>query len=319
MLLRVTALALFVAGWSPAFGEAPAVGPEVIERPFLWRIEGERPSFLFGSIHLPDERVHAHAPVLEEALAASDVLLTEIPLDMESMMTAQAAQMLGESTPLSERLPPELYARAEAYLASKGLPITAFSRVKLWALWVTLGQIEYLSEMMKRPALDMALWQRAGELGKERAAVETLQEQLAVFEAFTSGELIQLIAQTLDDLEAAREGASPMERLVEEYVSGDLDALYALLTESVDVDSVVGRKFVTRLVTERNVRMAERIAARLQAEPEKAHFFVIGTLHYPGERGLLALLRKQGLALSRLSAGDSALPTSRPLAPALGE
>ena len=40
-----------------------------------------------------------------------------------------------------------------AYLSSKGLPIELFGRVKLWALWVTLGQIDYLSEMMKRPAL----------------------------------------------------------------------------------------------------------------------------------------------------------------------
>ena len=65
--------------------------------------------------------------------------------------------------------------------------------------------------------------------------------------------------------------------------------------------------------------MAARIAERLRAEPAKAHFFAIGTLHYPGKRGLLALLAKQGFVLTRLAAGDAALPLLEPRPKAVGE
>lgn len=316
LLLAAAALA---GGIQPVLAAPEVSAPQRIEAPFLWRVEGATPSFLFGSIHLPDERVHALPPVFDEALAASDIVLTEIPLDGESMMAAQAAQLIGEGTPLVERLPPEVYGRVAAYLRSKGLPIEAFGRIKLWALWVTLGQIDYLAELMKRPALDMALWREAGALGKERAAIETLEEQLSVFEAFSREEMLQLIEQTIEDLEQAREGVSPMETLVEAYVAGDLDALQALMTENVDMDSVAGRKFVKLLVDERNARMADRIATRLRAEPEKSHLFAVGTLHFPGEKGLLALLAKQGFTLTRLSAGDVALPPSESRPSAVGE
>ena len=54
---------------------APVATPQVaakaataIERPLLWRIELPTPSYLYGTIHLPDDRVTSLPPVVTEAM-----------------------------------------------------------------------------------------------------------------------------------------------------------------------------------------------------------------------------------------------------------
>src|SRR5437773_1181942 len=50
-------------------------------KPFLWRIEGPVPSYLYGTIHLPDSRVLDMPEVVRQAIAASDGIFTELPID----------------------------------------------------------------------------------------------------------------------------------------------------------------------------------------------------------------------------------------------
>src|SRR5215471_17859297 len=51
------------------------------EKPFLWRIEGTPPSYLYGTVHVPDPRVLELPEVVRKAFDASDVFNAEIPLD----------------------------------------------------------------------------------------------------------------------------------------------------------------------------------------------------------------------------------------------
>ena len=44
------------------------------ENPYLWRIEGETPSYLFGTIHLPDPRVTTFHPEVVKAIRGADAI-----------------------------------------------------------------------------------------------------------------------------------------------------------------------------------------------------------------------------------------------------
>src|SRR6185295_13415884 len=59
------------------------VAPQVraTEKPFLWRIDGAPPSYLYGTVHVPDQRVLELPEVVRRAFDASDVFNAEIPLD----------------------------------------------------------------------------------------------------------------------------------------------------------------------------------------------------------------------------------------------
>ena len=69
--MRRTGLTVLAIGWvlaacapEPAAPEASAAA-EAPANPLLWRIEGDRSSWLFGTIHLPDPRVVTLAPEVE--------------------------------------------------------------------------------------------------------------------------------------------------------------------------------------------------------------------------------------------------------------
>src|SRR5215472_8171208 len=75
-----------------AGAQAPAVQPT--QKPLLWRIEGTVPSYLYGTIHIPDQRVLALPDVVTRAMNASDAVYTEVVLDQATLSAAAAAGQL---------------------------------------------------------------------------------------------------------------------------------------------------------------------------------------------------------------------------------
>ena len=120
----VTAIALFAPRLLPAQVPAPADGPAAapavavptqVERPLLWRIELATPSYLFGTIHLPDERVTKLPPVVADVLDRCDALYTELPLELTYLMKQMDGMQLPKGATLRGALGDELYDEVAAY------------------------------------------------------------------------------------------------------------------------------------------------------------------------------------------------------------
>jgi len=123
-------------------------------------------------------------------------------------------------------------------------------------------------------------------------------------------EQVHLLVKTLDLLERSeREGTPYTEQLVRTYLAGDADDLLRFMYKDIDPQDPFDRRFVQRLLVERNRRMAERIAARLRAQPETSCFFAIGAGHLGGKDGILKLLEKAGFRLRRVGATGPASGT----------
>jgi uncharacterized protein YbaP (TraB family) len=288
-----------------AAADAPRGDVAPTEHPFLWVIEGETPSFLYGTVHLPDERVVTLPPVVSEAFAASDMFFTEIPMDADTQQKANLAFMLPAGRSLQDILPPALYTRADAYLKARGYSIVLFQQMKVYGLMAVLAVLDYLEDMLTQPPLDDMLYEDALKMGKEVGAVETLEEQIGVFEALTEKEQTRLLEETLDYLETYDENdAPPTEKMVQAYLEGNAERLTRLMYEYMDPSDPLGRKFMNLVLTERNQRMAERIDASLRREPDRVQFFAIGALHYPLEHGILAQLEDEGYTIRRLVSDD---------------
>jgi uncharacterized protein YbaP (TraB family) len=303
VLALLAPLALSVAACrsaQQASGPASRAPGPVETGPLLWRIEGPVPSWAYGTIHLPDARVLELPEAVRGALGRSDVLVAETPLEQAAMQQMAARAMLPEGESLREIMPPDLYERTGRYLAGRGLPIEALSRVRVWALSTQLVTLDYLAEFATAEPLDARLWSLAADAGKRLEGLETLDEQLAVFESLTLEEQLEIHGQTLDLLErAAEEGRSPARELVDVYLTGDAGALMDKMDESFDPGSPAARKLRRLLLDERNARMAERIAERIEREPETSFFFAVGAAHLPGEGGVAELLEQAGYEVSR--------------------
>jgi uncharacterized protein YbaP (TraB family) len=146
------------------------------------------------------------------------------------------------------------------------------------------------------------LYTRAQKDGKTVGALETVDEQVGVFEAFTDSEQTRMLELTLDELDvAAKTGRPSSQAMIAGYLSGDLDRLAKMMNDSMEGDTALSRKFADLALSRRNVIMADRIAARRAEQPDRVCFFAVGAGHYAGDRGILQLLAKKGLKVTRLS------------------
>ncbi|MCE2389959.1 MAG: TraB/GumN family protein [Proteobacteria bacterium] len=276
--------------------------PEPTRRPFLWRIEGEPPSYLYGTIHVPDERVLALPPAVTLALDEAQVFCPEVWMDPEGQMKMTLAVLLPRGQSLGDLLPEALYRRLDRYMQREGVPLAFFERMKLWAVAANLGLLDYYRQgAAMKPPHDLHLYGLADAAGKRLDALETIEEQMALMDSVDRPHQIAMLEEALGHLERVEPGAaSPIEELIAAYLSGDGDRLMRVGLQYTDLDDPRNARFTDALIRQRNHTMAAAIDERLRAASGPSYFFALGSLHLPGAEGLVSLLRERGHALERV-------------------
>lgn len=271
-----------------------------VENPFLWTIESETPSYLFGTMHLADERLLTLPDVVMEAIEDSDILYTEIRLDSVTDSLQIAPSLLPEGQQLSDILPQDVYDRLGSYLSSKNIPILVFENFQIWAVATSILLLDDMENLFLNQPLDYYLWNLALSKGKGVRGLETLEEHFEFSSCLTEEEQVELLVETLDqlgELEDTYENIYSV--LLEPYMAGSPEDLQALDLLFVEEKSQVSEKLDESLVTERNHIMANRINELISSNPDTQYFFAIGTAHYYGEEGILELLETEGYTITR--------------------
>lgn len=278
-----------------AGGIAPAPAAERYEQGLLWRIEGKGApaSHVFGTIHLADQRVTSLPPAVATELNRARSLTIEVGLDAGAIAALASRMIYSDGRNLQEVAGPELYEKAVAITAGLGLPDPLLRLFKPWAVALLLSA----PQQDPSGVLDIVLARSAGEQGKPVHELESLDEQIAVFEGMSEGDQLALMRQAVASHERMPQMVG---RLVEAYLARDLAGMWRISEESGGEGAEAKRlraAFGRRLLEDRNVRMAERAEARLQ---EGGAFIAVGALHLYGDAGLLALLEKRGYRVTRV-------------------
>ena len=294
---------------APPVASAPskaAVGA-TIDKPMLWVIEGEKkPSYLFGTIHLPDERLTPLPEVVELALTTADAVRTEILMDTTTMMRVASAMQRTDGTSLKEVLPHELYARAARYLEKRGGDLAIVENFKTLPAAMNVALVEFMPQFARHQPLDVMIFQRAAQAGKDVGGLETAEFQIELFTGLAEAEQVHLFERMMETLEKAeKEGRSELGRMFEQYLAGDLGSIEKTMSEYLASPSRIERDFYKRLLNDRNVTMSQEILKQLKAKPERSYFFAVGAGHMPGEQGLLRLLGAAGYQVRRLTPSDA--------------
>jgi uncharacterized protein YbaP (TraB family) len=278
-----------------------AEAPATVERPLLWRIELPTPSYLYGTIHLPDERVTDLPPVVAATMDRCDALYTELPMDMALLLKQAGRMQLAEGESLKGLLGDELYGEVAAYVQQKGVSMALFDRMQPWAAGTQIGMLDQLKEMASKQPLDMQIYQRAKRAGKTVGGLETVDEQVAVFADMTVAEQRAYVRDALANVKSEEAaGRKPTEELLKLYLKGDATAIEQKVMEFPLTDAKLKKRLMKRLVDDRNVAMADRIVRKLQEQPEAVQVFAVGAAHYPGKMGVLALLPQRGYRVTRI-------------------
>ncbi len=265
----------------------------------LWRVDtpGSEPSYLFGTIHLTDDRVTKLPPPVIKALDSSQSLTGELILNAETQRALMQVIVLTGERDLEDILGSELYGR----VLERTRPIGMFDgSLRRLEPWVVMGMIGLPAEEIARAAtghlnVDQTLQEMARDRGIPLHALESVAEQADAIGGMPEADLVQIIREAVDmqpDLHAL------IEELIGFYLAQDLSGFHTRMVElsaGQDLDRL--NRFMDRVLDMRNARMADRMAGVLA---EGNAFVAVGAMHLPGENGLLNLLEQRGHGITRV-------------------
>ena len=252
----------------------------------LWKIEagGLQPSYLFGTIHSDDPRVTKLPKAVEQAFDRSGSFTMELIADGAGIVAMAEAMFFNDGRTLESVLGKALYAETRAALSEQGLPTRGIEKKKPWAIIMALSTPRPKSGLF----LDLALQVKATLQAKPTYGLESMQEQIAVFNDMPMPDQVKLLKETL---RIHRQIKEQLEELIQAYLARDLAHLMTIVHKFKPDDDRVYRAMIDRLLTKRNKIMAERMKTRLQ---EGNAFIAIGAGHLPGKQGVLHLLELSG-------------------------
>jgi len=280
--------------------------PAPPDQPFLWRVDGnglEKPSHLFGTIHLSNERIAKLHPAAKRAFDDADAFHAEISMEMMNQMAGAMLMMRRDGKKLSDAIGPELTEQLKAQLQAiqPGLDIAILQPMKTWAAAMMVVMLPH--QLEGREALDLILWNRAKADGKSTAGLEKIEDQIGAFEILNEAEQVVYLRETLATLADAED---IMNQLIAAYEAGDEVKLNKLLIDSMKLDGEdeevrkISERLIEALIKNRDINIASKIHEILTAQPEKSHFFAVGAAHYLGEESIRKHLSDKGYTITRI-------------------
>lgn len=276
-------------------------------RGLLWKIEkdGVAPSWLFGTMHLTDERVVTLTPAAQKAYDGAQTVVIETTdvLDEQkaavALMSRPDLMMFTDSTTLDSLLSPQDKAIVEAGLKERGVPLASVQKMKPWMLAAVIA-IPACEQQRKQAGvqiLDIKLANDAKAAGKEVTGLETMVDQI---NAMASLPIEFHIKGLVETLKLGNKLEDLFETMIVMYERGDTGMVWPLFRQmqppGTEQDTDGYAAFEEALIDTRNVTMADH------AEPiiDKGNAFIaVGALHLPGEKGLVEMLRKRGYTVTR--------------------
>jgi uncharacterized protein YbaP (TraB family) len=277
---------------------APAPLAAKVPSPFtegvLWRIakRGVPDSYAFGTIHIADPRVGI-APPVADALARSRMLALELVGSVVDERVFEL-ELLPDGRRLEGLIGQAAFTQVRAELAAQDVPERVIERMKPWAAMIKVAR---LAPPGGEVSLDQQLLAAARARRLKIEPLELVEEQIAAFDAVPVETQVALLKHVLTDRPALEAG---VERTIQAWLRGDLAELARLNAGSHGRFSEMGRHhhvLTTHLIHDRNVLMHHRLAMPLRAG---RMFVAVGALHLHGEKGLLALIARDGYRVTRV-------------------
>ncbi|BAV34190.1 polysaccharide biosynthesis protein GumN [Sulfuricaulis limicola] len=282
-----------VAATATAKNSVSAAGPAVRNtKGLLWKIEspGAAANYLFGTIHSDDPRITALPDAVTRTLDASTRFVMEAIIDGESLMRMAEVMFFNDERTLEQVVGRKLYAESVKALSARGMPTLGVEKQKPWAVMMALS----MPPPRTGEFLDLVLQARAAQQNKPVSGLETVAEQLAIFDELPLRDQVALLEDTVRlQPELDRE----FEALHKAWLARDLAAIIAISEKHKPTDERLYQEGMDRLIVQRNRRMAERMTPMLK---QGGAFIAVGAAHLPGETGLLQLIEKAGYRVTAI-------------------
>ncbi|XP_059196643.1 metalloprotease TIKI2 [Centropristis striata] len=182
----------------------------------------------------------------------------------------------------------------------------------VWVMLMVNSLTEWDVRSRGTPVLDLFLAQEAERMRKTTGAVERVEEQCHPLNGLNFSQVLFALNQTLLQHEGVRagslQGSYTTEDLITHYNCGDLSSIIFnhdtsqlphFINSSLPAHDrmtalQIDSYFRQELIYKRNERMARRVSALLQRNPNQTYFFAFGAGHFLGNHSVLDILRQEG-------------------------
>jgi hypothetical protein len=285
-------LGLLAGACTTAPSPAPPSGP----RPAMWKVaDADTTIYLFGTIHMLPEGLQWRTPAFEQAMAASDALVTEAVLGEDPAAAGVAMGRLAFSPglpPLAQRVPPAKRQALAAMIKQTGLPAAALDGLETWAAALSLLSASFQQiGLTPEHGVERKLEAAYKAAGKPVSGLETLDIQMRYFDRLSEEAQRAFLVGVIDSPADSR---AEFEEMVKAWAAGDTDAI----AETFDAETSFSPELRAVLMTRRNAAWAEWVRRRL--EQPGTVLVAVGAGHLAGKDSVQRMLAGQGVRAARV-------------------
>ena len=251
----------------------------------LWSVSGNgltAPSYIYGTIHLicPDDfKISA---TLKEKIKEAKEIYLEMDMTDPSMVMKMAGLSIMKEHSLKDLLSETDYRILSKYVTdSIGLPMMLFNNMKPLLLMSAL--YTKVVPCSNPKSYEQAFMQMAKEQHKEVKGLETIEDQMSVFDKIPDSAEAQMLVEMITTMPKQR---AEFAKMVEDYKKQDINALQEKLSESPE-----WKGFEDELLVNRNKNWIPIMKA---AMVHGTQFFAVGAGHLPGKAGIIQLFKEAG-------------------------
>ena len=282
-------------------------------RGILYRVTGgQAQMYLLGSIHVGSADMLPYGEAITAAMAASDTFVYECETaSATAVATVQSRMRLPGGHTLQGEIGDALYARVQDVCGRVGLDMKFMDGLRPWAVINTLAVYTTAAEMGAEDAsqalalgVENQVQAYAAANNKQADYLETLDEQLNALESFSPALVAYLLGQECDviiDPQSARGLDASIASWPAWWRDGNTDAFAQQYMDAYLEPGFedVCAEYHQTLLSQRNVRMAQRLDQRLKAGG--AYLVTVGLLHLVlPEDSVLAELTRMGYTVERI-------------------
>ena len=298
---------------------------DVASKGFMWEVKsGENKVYLLGSIHLASYDIYPFSNDILQAFQSSDALIIEALTSNVEANTALTMQygIYNDGTTLKDHVSAETYQKTVEIAALLGLDEASIAMYKPWLISSMYEQISMTSatnnedvQIASLLGIDNKFVLDATIYGKPVYELEGMEFQYKVFESYSDELdeflLMSSIVSANDFLSGkSQKGNDTFEEWLEYWHDGDVEAMSKVLTADNDLPELstedtktydaLNEEYMEKLITTRDVGMADKIDQLLKGEGSATYFVVVGAFHYISDYSVLDILEEKGYTITQI-------------------
>lgn len=289
--------------------------------PTVWQVSDKDGNIIYmmGSIHAADDSIKHMPDYFEAAFEKCDSLAvecdtTEMSSTLSATMKYTNQLLYTDGTTIKDHISTEAYQNGVKILQAVGTYSSVYDLYKP-AMWASLLENAAITNagLDSQNGVDVTLIKRAKSEGKNILEIESVESQIKLL-ADMPEEIQNLMIEAYGEENSLKTVSDQLIELYDMWKSGTIteDAVLGDTNEEnmTEEQKKLVQEYNDLMLNNRNVGMVEK-AKEYMASGDTV-FFMVGSAHFYGEKGIVELLKADGCTFRKLESTDAAVISEKP-------